>query len=1001
MFSFNTARGRQTTPQYQTTPQATAMRQPQQLPQQQQQQQGVYQSPARQPQPQSQPHTVPGGRNFPVPQIVPQTTQSPGHPHQTTTGVVSPQYANRGYRHHLPPPSPQPLQPRDDGSHGVPSPLNNSVIEAAVGDFIHGPSSSRMESPPHPNYPHYAHPPPPPQPHVMMTGPPSPSTADRTAAGASVPPTPQPVTPPRHGGTHTATQQHFGQPHGHHQQKAVAARQQQQAQAAPMTDVPEGTRDRAPERERDYYGIRHQTRPSTSPSADANRANAGKAVQFAAGTKDVTRDVAAHTPSPSPSKHRNPSIDKHAKEEDEGPSSSPSAPAPSSSRSKRESVDETHQERRSERLGSKTATVVREKIGLVLRDPGHLKRVASQVFRRFDEDGDQLLTFDDVKSMMKALSEELTFPMPDDSALEHTFDKFANDGTMRIRKGDFGEYYRMTLCWIRDTHFHQAMRMRRDFFIMTHQQTLESVYVREEKLGQGQFGVVYKVRDRFTNVARCCKTISKGRSTVPAEFIQNEIRILKALDHPNIVKLYECFEDDQNLYLIFELIEGAELLQVLLRRGKEQLTMSEPEAARLVKTILGVICHCHAHRVMHKDLKPENIMLIGGEKGVKSGALKIIDFGLAEMFKPGTTSTTAAGTPYYMAPEVFYHKFNYKCDVWSVGILTYLMLTAHLPFDAGSKEEYIKVVNNNPVSFPSDLFKNVSREAKDFIKRLLEKDHKKRPTAQEALKDKWLLSFQETIPAVTPKSERSRSPARQEREGSCSGPSTTAPPSQTLVHRDGVKRPPALKTDARPSGEREESPKSPLRHLTKQGSKFLKFARQNSFQRICLNLIAMNLSYASVAKAPAVFRELDKDHDGLLSEDDLSEGLKELGVPPEDVPRIVDALDCDDSGLISYTEFVASLIDVHKDDFDRHLMSVFRNFDVNGDGRITRDELARLLTSGGLRVEQSRQRGKELEQVMSELDRDGDGIITFEEFRAYMRATPRDSPASWTQTQRV
>lgn len=602
-----------------------------------------------------------------------------------------------------------------------------------------------------------------------------------------------------------------------------------------------------------------------------------------------------------------------------------------------------------------------------------------------------------------------------------------------ISRETFPEFYTLCLCWIRDSFFPPTLRFKREFFIQTQKFNFDDVYVRMEKLGQGQFGVVHKVRELKTDILRCCKSIPKSKTSMPPEFVLNEIAILKQLDHPNIVRLIECFEDSTHLHLIFEYVRGQELMQVLLSRGSRNLALSEKEAARVLRPILSSVSHCHSRRVLHKDLKPENIMVVGGENGILTGSIKIIDFGLAELLTPSSPgSTTAAGTPYYMAPEVFSHKFDYKCDIWSVGVLMYLLLTAHLPFDAKDKPSYIKVVQRNSVSFPDKLFGHISQDAINLIKLLLTKDPFKRPSAAEALEDKWFaqqieaprtfddVAFNEEVLSSSPDKDRL--------------PGELSPLSPLAANSAGRQSIAQMASGAVSSSniQRQQLPPSPLRHITRRGSRFLSYARHTSLQRICLNLVAMNLPFEEFANAPAIFRQLDIDNNGSLSEDELAIGLAALGMSKEDIVQVVDAMDADNSGDVSYSEFLATLIDTSSPQFEQHLWTVFRRFDSNGDGLMTAIEFEALMMSGGLLPSgetQSQNSANHLHasnsddstgamvanatstaptanessptsaarkefilEALEDLDGDGDGLISFKDFLSFLRKDFTHSP---------
>jgi len=572
----------------------------------------------------------------------------------------------------------------------------------------------------------------------------------------------------------------------------------------------------------------------------------------------------------------------------------------------------------------------RQRLDELIKSQHGLDAAASKDFAAHDANEDKTLQRSEVEAMVRDLAVRYQIPMPDKTTLERLFNKFDTAGTNEIPQASFRDFYREILCFIKQSYYPPVVRFRREFFIQEKQAKLDDFYTREDKLGQGQFGIVFKVREKRTGTGemglfRCCKTISKSKTTCPRELIANEIDVLRRLDHPNIVRMYEAFEDYQNLYLIFELIDGKELLDIILDLARAGQAFDEARAARVLRSVLSAIAHCHSNRVMHKDLKPENIMILNKDLDVlDAGSVKMIDFGLAEMFTPGHVSTTAAGTPYYMSPEVFHHNFNYKCDVWSVGVLLYLMLTAHLPFDAPNKEEYIKVVTNQPVSFPDHLFKNISKEAVELLKRLLEKKVELRPTAAQALDHPWFQKFPDK---------------------------------------------------ARGSNRR-------LGELTRQGTVFQVYAQKDCFTRICLNLVAMHMEYSAVRRAPRVFKALDIDHDGMISEEEMTKALQEIGCPEEDIPRIIDALDSDGSGTISYSEFLAALLSKGDLQFEQSLWSAFRKFDLDGDGTISREELYKLLTStDAVQIDRDRDT---INKILEDLDKNKDGLINFDEFKSYL-----------------
>lgn len=206
---------------------------------------------------------------------------------------------------------------------------------------------------------------------------------------------------------------------------------------------------------------------------------------------------------------------------------------------------------------------------------------------------------------------------------------------------------------------------------------------------------------------------------------------LKRLDHPNILKLYEVFEDSKKYFLVTEYCKGGELFEEIVNK----ITFSEHEAAGIIKQVLQGVSYCHNIGIVHRDLKPENI-LVDKEQG---GILKIIDFGTSAEFNKGDTAklSTIHGTSYYIAPEVLQKKYDEKCDVWSIGVILYILLSGKPPFDGKSDNEITHKVLLGKYSMTDPVWEQISDAAKGLIHRMLDFDNKKRVTAREALQDPW------------------------------------------------------------------------------------------------------------------------------------------------------------------------------------------------------------------------------------------------------------------------
>lgn len=263
-------------------------------------------------------------------------------------------------------------------------------------------------------------------------------------------------------------------------------------------------------------------------------------------------------------------------------------------------------------------------------------------------------------------------------------------------------------------------------------------YEIQEKLGEGAFGCVYKVEHKTTQFLRAVKAIK--RKHVDSKAFSNEIAILKTVDHPNIIKLFDCYYDSNYYYIVEEFCHGGDLYEYI----RKQKFFSEKKCASIMKQLLSSVNHLHKKNIVHRDLKPENIVFIETKSNNNEIFIKLIDFGTSVSMNNGQL-TQELGTIYYIAPEVFKNNYNEKADIWSCGIILYTMLCGHPPF-SGTKEEIIKnKILNSKLQFPSKDFNKVSTKAIDYIKKLLTYDPVNRISAEEALENEWLKEYSSDI----------------------------------------------------------------------------------------------------------------------------------------------------------------------------------------------------------------------------------------------------------------
>ncbi|GFZ06983.1 phosphoenolpyruvate carboxylase-related kinase 1 [Actinidia rufa] len=254
-------------------------------------------------------------------------------------------------------------------------------------------------------------------------------------------------------------------------------------------------------------------------------------------------------------------------------------------------------------------------------------------------------------------------------------------------------------------------------------------YILGEQLGWGQFGIIRACSDKLTGEVLACKSIAKERLVTPDDVrsVKLEIEIMTRLSgHPNVVDLKAVYEDEDYVHLVMELCVGGELFHQLEKHGR----FSEYEARVLFRHLMQVVMYCHEKGIVHRDLKPENILL--ATKSFSSH-IKLADFGLATYIKPGQNLHGTVGSPFYIAPEVLAGGYNQAADVWSAGVILYILLSGMPPFWGKTKSKIFDAVRAADLCYPLDLWDHVSVSAKDLITGMLCVEPTKRLTAKQVL----------------------------------------------------------------------------------------------------------------------------------------------------------------------------------------------------------------------------------------------------------------------------
>ncbi|KAJ9139937.1 hypothetical protein P3X46_030629 [Hevea brasiliensis] len=263
---------------------------------------------------------------------------------------------------------------------------------------------------------------------------------------------------------------------------------------------------------------------------------------------------------------------------------------------------------------------------------------------------------------------------------------------------------------------------------------LKDRYVLGEQLGWGQFGVIRMCTDRSTGEKLACKSIAKDRlvTSDDARSVRLEIEIMTRLSgHPNVVDLKAVYEDEDYVHLVMELCAGGELFHQLEKQGR----FSEVEARVIFRHLMQVVFYCHEIGVVHRDLKPENILLA---TKASSSPIKLADFGLATYINPGQNLHGTVGSPFYIAPDVLTGGYNQAADVWSAGVILYVLLSGTPPFWGKTKSRIFDAVRAADLRFPSIPWDWITESAKELVRGMLCTDPSRRLTAQQVLDHSWM-----------------------------------------------------------------------------------------------------------------------------------------------------------------------------------------------------------------------------------------------------------------------
>ena len=475
-------------------------------------------------------------------------------------------------------------------------------------------------------------------------------------------------------------------------------------------------------------------------------------------------------------------------------------------------------------------------------------------------------------------------------------------------------------------HYSNTINLTNEIIVAQSKANPSLDYKKLNFLGEGSFASVYRVQNRITDSIRAMKIINKSANISEADDkeIFNEINILRTLDHPNILKIFEFYSNKESYSIVTELCSGGELFQEIVDKGP----FNENYTAYVMFQVLSAINYCHNMKIVHRDLKPENILIVDRDKK-NYPRVKICDFGTAKMFEKGVIQRKLVGSSYYIAPEFLKKHYDEKCDIWSCGVILYILLSGRPPFAGENDREIMDRVAIGKYDLQTSPFNKVSKHCIDLIQKLLIIDPKKRISAQEALAHPWF------------KDNKSKELFNQIKD--------------------------------------ESTLKKLLENLKA-------YRRDSIIQETALAYLVHNFpQMKDVINACKLFNQIDVNGDGKINKGELLKGLQskiKSDTLEQDVEQIFKNIDMDNNGYIEYEEFVRAAVSKERFINENVLKFAFRYFDKDGSGEITFDEIEEVFKDS---VADKTKVHEALKQIISEVDQNGDGIISFEEFADIMK----------------
>ena len=402
-------------------------------------------------------------------------------------------------------------------------------------------------------------------------------------------------------------------------------------------------------------------------------------------------------------------------------------------------------------------------------------------------------------------------------------------------------------------------------------------YTVEKEIGAGGYARCLLVKNKTTGQLYACKELQKNKLNNVAS-LKSEIQILIKLDHPNIIKLYEIYENDNYIYLVMELCTGGELFDRIIQKTEQGKQFTEKEVANIFQQMMSAINYCHSNKIVHRDLKPENLLLATPDE---NSPIKVIDFGMSRIFNNKQAMFDKVGTAYYISPEVLDGFYDEKCDIWSAGVILYILLCGYPPFNGNDDDEIFESIKKRKFVYPDAEWANISKEAKDLINKMLS-EPLTRLTAEQVLGHPWLVN--------------------------------------------------------------QLNKNTKAKEIKINFNTFKTYSGANKLSRAVLTYIASRLTDEEVKKLKDAFQKIDVNGDGMLTLDELKNAINQNPeVHVMNIEQIFKTIDTDNSGVINYTEFLAASIDKRIYLQEDKLRDAFKLFDEDKSGKISKSEISKVL----------------------------------------------------------